>query len=888
MKKPPSSSLPPTRVSLSGGSSRPTSRLKSTRLRPITSELLSSTSSTSVRVGGGKVHKKGFSTDFRLNNAHLKGTYPGGYMRKPSRFKKGCGDSSEMLVDMIERGIIKHEEWGSVTTTGDNGVEHKDDDVSFVSVFSGVEVRGITKPKRPGVGMIKSGSSTEGREAYERHMAEMMDKYQKELAAQANVKREDYVLKPIKCRSMEDLVPVEVPVNETERKKALRIRELQREHERRREENKGRRVGTKPQQQQRGRGEEYGLQFREESKDTYGAEYWEGAENTSPYPPPASSVGDDSVLGVGLIVDQVGFGISSDVPSALGGDATTGSIETLRSGDFVKTKEDEGGRIGTEGGGGGSNNGHNDNDVTDNNAAATREDVGDDAEGGAAPKVSNQQQQQQQQQQAQVGSRARSASQGSAVSVLSGSVTTAPRLNPPAPPNKQGGSPDENNVGRGRYSMSVLGKETEVGGKGRGGEGGVVLFVSTDDYRGGDCGKEWILKARDGSSLEEVREAVREVMVMPDSCKLKVWVKSDREGRGWQILEDEIGWRDTYNMARVRGRDILIKAAVVGLVGGEDEAFGEVGGVVGGEVGDMVERGSSAPATESAPAPAGVVKGPLPASPTAATALPDRAPHVLHVHTNTKDINHHIPAEFSLEPTMIPNHLVKRDQETEKHYKDKLQEWQSVMSNTGSSSVKSSVKSSSAINNNNNNNNNITTNSHTSSNFSPYNSSMGVGEKGIVSEYTKMLSGIEVDKRGGGRGSGGGGEGGMEGVRDGGGYHNNNMGGREGGKGGGDGGSVGGGDRGGLEGKRTGGLLNTVMGASVRKLKGTPFMEERDRRSRAKLAQLLEEGLRRKGRKKMISTYEKSDIMGGTDYEFGRSLEKFGFDQLFGEDDDNK
>ena len=408
--------------------------------------------------------------------------------------------------------------------------------------------------------------------------------------------------------------------------------------------------------------------------------------------------------------------------------------------------------------------------------------------------------------------RARSVSQGSSVSVFSGSVTTAPALNPPAPPTRVvvGTGGGNNNTAEGlpqQHNMDTNGS------------GFIVEVFKNYRLHGKPNGD--LLSVDDFTTFKEFSHALKDLMKCPLTSRVRV-LSYNGLTSGWDVLTNEGDWRDSYNIARVRRLGMKVKVGLAWEGENEDGVFEDEIGTMGkGQRGGRKGKGGNK-----------------------------------HMGEQTGLFNQHIPASFGDDPTTVPNHLLLRDEAMERHYKGKKEEWDSVVSERGkrlrrkggNALERGSLAQGSSI---------MTTNS-LSSLDSP-NKSMGIGEKGLVSEYTRMLSGVNTSTRGGtfdifGIGGGTVDNSGNEGTSE--------------------------------ETKARGGksLLNTVMGAEGRKLKKVPEDVVRMKRSQKKLAKILQDGFVTK-KEKNKSTYQTSAVMGGGDYAFGRALEKFGFDYVLGGDE---
>mmetsp|Transcript_23337 Transcript_23337/g.43870 ORF Transcript_23337/g.43870 Transcript_23337/m.43870 type:complete len:671 (-) Transcript_23337:39-2051(-) len=228
----------PTKVTMRGStpSSRPGSRpssslLGGTRLRPVTRELAKSGGPTFV-------HKPMFPGAERFENELKKLVYPSGYMRKTVVGEKGeasVADSTRMLEDLYLAGELSEEE-ASLMMRAEDDAESASN-VSFVEVFSGTippSVRSLQASAESSQAMLlqsleKEGASAQA-EQYQKHIAEMMAKYQEALAQQMSLGKDDFVQVPIGVKSFEAEIPVPAEVAQREKKQ----NELQRQRQKQR------------------------------------------------------------------------------------------------------------------------------------------------------------------------------------------------------------------------------------------------------------------------------------------------------------------------------------------------------------------------------------------------------------------------------------------------------------------------------------------------------------------------------------------------------------------------------------------------------------------------------------------------------------------------------
>ena len=174
----------------------------------------------------------------RFENELKKLVYPSGYMRKTVVGEKGgasVADSTRMLEDLYLAGELSEEE-ASLMMRAEDDAESASN-VSFVEVFSGTippSVRSLQASAESSQAMLlqsleKEGASAQA-EQYQKHIAEMMAKYQEALAQQMSLGKDDFVQVPIGVKAFEAEIPVPAEVAQREKKQ----NELQRQRQKQR------------------------------------------------------------------------------------------------------------------------------------------------------------------------------------------------------------------------------------------------------------------------------------------------------------------------------------------------------------------------------------------------------------------------------------------------------------------------------------------------------------------------------------------------------------------------------------------------------------------------------------------------------------------------------
>jgi hypothetical protein len=151
-----------------------------------------------------------------------------------------------------------------------------------------------------------------------------------------------------------------------------------------------------------------------------------------------------------------------------------------------------------------------------------------------------------------------------------------------------------------------------------------------------------------GTTFVHLLHLLRSVMKLPapvSELRIQFWNGAGRAG--WTNVNSEIEWRDAFNIATLKQRRMLL---VVKPMLSLDEI-----------------RRVASPVPKQMPRDDATTKGPF--SPTAHEMAPGDS---------------HIVAEFPKDPTTMPNHLVERDEVSEKYYKNKKAEWEAAEHKTQS------------------------------------------------------------------------------------------------------------------------------------------------------------------------------------------------------------
>ena len=544
----------PTKVALLGNSSgmpgsgsRPNSKLTSTRLRPVTRELVHEKK-------GSTVHKPMFRPDNRLRNSMLKQAYPSGFMRKLVKKDKGlrevgagATDSSEMMRRMVSCGDLSEEVLLSLGKRHDDGgadqqqcgqeyglghvasssnvltsdvvfgaggsSEEGSTNLSYMDVFTSgylPEQNSSNHPNRSdhasgSAGMVKGDpiepeALLSAGAQYKAHMMAMIAKYQESLNAQMSLKPQDFEKASITCKVFDGGIPLSRDLQETQAKRA----QLVRTHR------------------------EILVQNKRRGSSVLNLENY--------------SVGGGNV----------GQG--------------SNSIITLNTGDFVYENnascDAEAGNVSLR-----------------KNSEAEAAEAGNDEERrrlNSAPGLDQP-------------GRDASMAEGSSISVLSGSVATAtPAFAPPAPPLKAGpvGNEDLKGDGDGEATndrapfdqverdngeeclMIYILSPGELTSIAKGGERGSLGFeaVKASTKRASTKLIKVGLKMSYGEFLETLMSSLR----YPRGTSVKLECYNVFKNN-WEDLKNEIDWRDCFNIAKLQQRKMFLLSTP--LILSEDEAM---------------------------------------------------------------------------------------------------------------------------------------------------------------------------------------------------------------------------------------------------------------------------------------------------------------------------
>jgi len=197
-----SSTLPlhssPTRVSLVG--SRPTSKARGTRLRPVTSDYIKTKSRSKTPKA---VHKTPFTKDTRSTNELSKGVYPSNFMKKLRHPEMLRGDEklTHALTKSTSDSTLLHSVDDSVferfmdAKLKERGLK---DSASFVGVFAGLDANAdadglptsvFESTANDGSQVYQSGPlqhQVGTSFAYQQHINSLMKEYQKSLTEQVS------------------------------------------------------------------------------------------------------------------------------------------------------------------------------------------------------------------------------------------------------------------------------------------------------------------------------------------------------------------------------------------------------------------------------------------------------------------------------------------------------------------------------------------------------------------------------------------------------------------------------------------------------------------------------------------------------------------------------